>query len=342
MRYAKFFSIFVFTALLGYGAVGFNFLPQASFQGDLTRMGMLPEEEFGWRKPQPAIEKQWLTQVPMQEADVLVIGDSFSDNPSWHSLVWQSVLTANGLKVRTESWDSMRGICADFMPWLHAQGFTGRYLVLESIERNLLSDLSKSVDCQHMQYHSNIKTDAPRNPPIVSFDINQRDYTGKLSIGIRTKLNKLKYQRLSQLADFKTWLLPNDVRLERVSNGCELFSHARCKDALFFANDKAEEVDDVALKYIAELNSRLSGITPIWVFVPNKSTAYLYPEKQFWNEAERRFNAPNLLRMTQQAIRDHTIDLYPANNTHFSTEGYLLMGEEVFKAMQNARPLKTR
>lgn len=337
MRYAKFFSIFVFVTLLVYGALGFYFLPLASFQGDLTRMSMLPEEEFGWLKTQPAIEQQWLTQASLQEAEVLVIGDSFSE-----SQVWQSTLRLRGLKVRTESWESMRGICADFMPWLRAQGFTGRYLVLESIERNLLSDLSKSVDCQRMQYHSNIKTDAPRNPPIVSFDINRHDYTGKLSIGIRTKLNKLKYQRLSQLADFKSWLLPNDVRLERVPNGCELFSHARCKDALFFANDKADEVDDVALKYMAELNSRLSGITPIWVFVPNKSTAYLYPEKQFWNEAERRFNAPNLLRMTKQAIRDQTIDLYPANNTHFSTEGYLLMGEEIFKAMQNAQPLKSR
>lgn len=93
-------------------------------------------------------------------------------------------------------------------------------------------------------------------------------------------------------------------------------------------------MNEEVLKNIEVLNSRLNGITPIWVFVPNKSTAYLYSDKQFWNEAERRFGAPNLLRMTRQAIDKKTVDLYPANNTHFSTTGYLLMGEEIFKAMQ--------
>jgi len=335
MRHAKYFSIFVFTAVLGYGAVAFYFLPLATFQGELTRMALLPESLFGWTKPQPALDVKWMQQASMQEADVLVIGDSFSD-----SRVWQSVLTQHGLKVRTESWDGMRGICADFMPWLRTQGYTGKYVVLESIERNLVDDLSKSVACLHMQYHPNRMTDAPRSPPVVSFDTNQGNYAGKLSTGLETQLNALKYEHLSSAPGFKSWLLPNDVKLARVPNGCELFSHARCNDALFLSYDKAEEVDAGAFGNIEKLNVRLSGITPIWVFVPNKSTAYLYPNKQFWNEAERRFQAPNLLRMTQQAVQAKTIDLYLANNTHFSTAGYLLMGEEIYKAMQQAQPQK--
>jgi len=71
--------------------------------------------------------------------------------------------------------------------------------------------------------------------------------------------------------------------------------------------------------------------------VPNKSTAYLYPNKQFWNKAEQRFHTPNLLRMTQQAIEKKTVDLYPANNTHFSTTGYLLMGGAIYQTMQQAK-----
>lgn len=333
MNPAKLFSIFVFTTLLGYGAVGFYFLPLASFQGDLTRMALLPESLFGWVKPQPLLETRWMRQATMQEADVLVIGDSFSE-----SRVWQSVLTRQGLKVRTESWKNMRGICTDFMPWLKTQGFAGKYLVLESIERNLADDLSKSSACQQMQYHPDIKTDAPPNPPIVSFNTNHGDYSGKFSTGIQTHLNILKYENLSQSHDFKTWLWPNNIKMERVENGCEFFSHTRCNEALFFAEDKAEDVDASVLKNIEILNSRLSGITPIWVVVPNKSTAYLYPEKQFWKAVEQRYYAPNLLRMTQQAIRDKTIDLYPANNTHFSTTGYLLMGREIFKTMRQVPP----
>lgn len=337
MRHAKYFSIFVFAAVLGYGAVAFYFLPLATFQGELTRMGLLPEKLFGWTKPQPALDARWMQQASMQEADVLVIGDSFSD-----SRVWQSVLTQHGLKVRTEPWDGMRGICADFMPWLRAQGYSGKYVVLESIERNLVDDLSKSVACQHMQYHPNPFTDTPRSPPVVSFDVNGGNYSGQLSTGIQTQLNALKYERLSRAPDFKSWLLPNDVKMLRVPNGCELFSHARCNDALFLSYDKPEEIDAETFGNIEKLNERLIGITPIWVFVPNKSTAYLYPNKQFWNKAERRFHAPNLLRVTQHAIETQTADLYPANNTHFSTTGYLLMGEEIFKAIQQAQPSSQR
>ncbi len=332
MRHAKIFSLLVFGIVLTYGAIGFYFLPLATFQAELTRMALLPEAQFGWTKAQPLLDAKWMRQATLQEADVLIIGDSFSDGR-----VWQSVLTQRGLKVRTESWDSMRGVCADLIPWLRAQGFNGKYLVMESIERNLVDILSRSVACSRMEYHANPHTDTPRGVPPMSFDVQQGNYSGKLSTGIQTQFNVLKYERLSDAPDFKTWLLPNEVKMARITNGCELFSHASCRDALFLSHDKPQEIDAGALENIAKLNARLSGITPIWVFVPNKSTSYLYPEKTFWNEAERRFHAPNLLRMTQQAITNKTVDLYPANNTHFSTTGYLMMGEEIYKAMQSPR-----
>jgi len=292
----------------------------------------LPESLFGWTKPQPVLDVKWMQQALMNEADVLVIGDSFSD-----SRVWQTKLTQRGLKVRTESWDTMRGICSNFMPWVRKQGFKGRFIVLESIERNLAEDVRKSVACEQMQYHPNPRTDATRQPPVVSFDIHRGNYAGKLSTGIRTQLNALAYERRRLLPDFNTWQLPNEATVARVKNGCELFSHARCTESLFYAIDKAEDPDPGVLKNIETINFRLTGITPIWAFVPNKSTAYLYPEKQFWNKAKSRLGAPNLLQMTQQAIRNKTVDLYPANGTHFSTTGYLLMGEEILKAMQGQR-----
>ncbi len=332
MRHAKFFSLLVFFVMFGYGAIAFYFLPLATFEGELTRMGLLPEALFGWTKPQPALDAKWMQQSSMQDADVLVIGDSFS-----LSRVWQAVLTQQGLKVRTESWESMRSICSDFMPWIRTKGFVGKYLLIESIERSMVERLKDSVACQHMQYHPNPNTDAPAYPPTVSFDVHQGNYAGKLSTGIQTRLNVWNYERLSGSADFKSWLMPNDVKMARVANGCELFSHTRCNDALFLSYDKPEEIDTSALENIGKLNARLDGVTPIWVFVPNKSTAYLYPKKQFWNEAESRFNAPNLLHMTQQAIVKKTVDLYIANNTHFSTTGYLLMGEEISKAVQQTQ-----
>jgi hypothetical protein len=332
MKQAKIFSIVVMLAVLCYGAIGFYFLPRATFQGELTRMALLPESLFGWAKEQPSIDMRLMEQATMQQADILVIGDSFSDGR-----VWQTKLTHQGYKVRTETWDSMRGICADFMPWLRNQGFQGRFIVLESIERNLVNDLGKSVACKKMQYHPDARTDALRYPPAVAIDVNSGNYAGKLSTGFRTLLHTVEYERLSRSQDFSTWVLPNDVSMARVKNGCELFSHASCNDALFLSYDLPGEVDKSALDNIATLTARMEGITPIWMFVPNKSTVYRYTDKQFWNIAEQRYGAPNLMRMMQRALHDKTIDLFPANGTHVSTTGYLLLGDEMLKALHKAQ-----
>lgn len=334
MKQAKIFSVVVMLAVLCYGAVGFYFLPRATFEGELTRMALLPETLFGWTKAQPTVDMQWMAQATMREADVLVIGDSFSDGR-----IWQTRLTQQGYKVRTETWDSMRGICADFMPWLRSQGFHGRFIVLESIERNLVNDLGKSVACDKMQYHPNARTDAPRHPPTTSFDVHGGNYAGKLSTGFRTLLHSVDYERRSRSEDFSTWTLPNDVTMARIKNGCDLFSHASCNDALFLSYDLPGEIDHSALDNIALLNARMEGVTPIWMFVPNKSTVYRYSDKQFWNIAEKRYGAPNLMRMMQHALDAKTVDLFPANGTHVSTTGYLLLGDEMLKALHKAKSL---
>lgn len=335
MRHAKYFSITVFIFALAYGALGYYFLPYANFNTELPRLGLLPESQFGWRKPQPAIDSKWLAQASMQEADVLVIGDSFSD-----SRVWQTVLTQRGYKVRTVHWDYMRGICNDFTSWLNSQGFHGKFVVLEIIERHIEDGLDKSVACANTQIHPNILIDAPRTAPAVSAIRDAQLRSGRFSIGIKTYLNYQNYVRYSSAPDFKSAALPNGTKVVRIKNGCELFSHTRCNDSLFLAEDKAEDLNPITLDVIETLNARISGITAIWAFVPNKSTTYLYPDKQFWNNAEKRYRAPNLLRMAQKALQEKTVDLYPADNTHFSTTGYLLMGEEIFKAIQAAQAQK--
>ncbi|MFZ2266851.1 MAG: hypothetical protein WAV95_04655 [Azonexus sp.] len=329
MSYAKTFSIAIFAALLAYGAAGFHSLPLASFEGDLTRMGLVPERLFGWQQGQPAIEDKWLQQAAIEDADMLVIGDSFSV-----SRAWQSVLTESGLKIRTEHWSNIRALCVDFAPWLRARGFNGRLVVVESVERNLGEELRKSVACQSMNYRPDAKMDAPRKPPLTAFDTAGGDYSGKMSIGLRTRLNALRYQHLSTAADFRSMELPNEVRLVRLPGACKLFSHARCDDILFLGKEQSAEASPDILPNMEILTKRLTGLTVIWAIVPNKSTVYLYPDNgKLWEAAEQRFLAPNLLRMSRQALERGTIDLFPANNTHFSTTGYLLMGEQMLRAI---------
>lgn len=331
MRHAKIFSMTVIVAVLSYAAIGFYFLPLATFQGELTRMSLLPESMFGWTKPQPQLDIKWMQQATMQEADVLVIGDSFSD-----PRIWQTALTQHQIKVRTLSWNSMRGVCGDFSDWAKGQGFKGKYVIVEIVERNLIGTLQRSADCKKTQYRPHSNVDAPRYPPTVSFDTIRGNYAGKLSTGIQTQLNAIKYEHLSSAHDFKLWELPNNVKVARIEKGCDYFSHTRCNDSLFLAEDASDEVDPKAFELMEAHKNRLQGFKAIWVVVPNKTTTYLHPNKVFWKEAAKRLQMPDLLQANQDALKAKTVDLYPANNTHYSTTGYLLMGEAIFKTLSSS------
>lgn len=326
MKYARFFSIFVFVVMALYGVVGFYFLPLANFEGNLTRMGEIPESLFGWNKKQPAVDPGLLQQTSWQDADVLAIGDSFT-----MPLLWQTAFTRRGLKVHTETWESMRNICDDFTGWLRNKGFKGRYVVIEIVEYSVESRLSRSVACRHMSYHEVPEIHASPPPTLRP---RPAGLGGRLSVGIQTELNLLKYKRLRKQPGFTGFHLSHQARMSRVPDGCELFSHLSCNDALFFAGDHMPDFSDNTLGQMKTINSRLHGLIPIWVIVPDKTTAYLNYHKKFWDKAEQRFKAPNILKAFRQAIQNKTVDLYPANNTHVSTTGYLLLGETIYKSMQ--------
>lgn len=334
MKHTKLFSLLVITALSFYAVIGFYYLPLSSFEGDLTRMSKLSESLFGWTKPQPAIAPELLHQSKWQDADVLVVGDSFSAG-DLHSntmpYLWQAVLVKHGLRVHTESWESIRAICEDFVPWLKSQGFKGKYIVLENVERGAEGNLEKSIKCHSMSYRSSpypqpVSPDASPNRKV-------SDYSGKLSVGIQTQLHTWEYLYLNSDPDFKHWELPNHVNMNRLSNGCELFSHPRCQDVLFLTEDRIQDFDEGMISKMAVIESRLKGFSLIWAIVPDKSTAYLNSNKQFWIKAEKRFMAPNMLQVFRLAIEKKTVDLYRGNNTHLSNEGFLIMGEAILKSM---------
>jgi hypothetical protein len=334
MRHAKLFSILVVSTLALYAIAGLYTLPLAGFEGGLSRMSMLPESQFGWTKPQPAIPPELLRQSSWQEADILVIGDSFSiGDPlsNTRPYLWQSVLTQHGLRVHTENWGSIRAICEDFGPWLKSKGFKGKYVIIEMVERGAEGNLDKSIKCPQMAYRS-----APYptpSPPDIVVDRQHANYSGKLSVGLRVQLHAWEYAYLSNTPDFRRWDLPNNVRLERLSNGCELFSHRQCRDIPFLNEDRIQDFDENMFSKMARIEARLSGFTPVWVIVPDKSTTYLNPNKTFWDRASQRLHAPNLLATFRQSVKNKTVDLYRGNDSHLSTEGFLIMGEAVRQSL---------
>ena len=327
MKHSKLFSILVVAALTIYAIIGFYFLPLSDFEGDLTRLGKLPESKFGWTKPQPAIAADLLQQATWQEADVLVVGDSFS-KPH----LWQTVLTQQGLRVRTEDWRNIHSICADFSPWLKSQKFNGKFVIFEMVERGAEDVLERSVRCNKMSYRATPYLQP--SPPEVLPDRQLRRYTGKLSVGIQTWFHSLEYSYLNGSPDFKQWELPNQVRMQRIPNGCDLFSHPQCQHALFLTEDRIQDFNETILASMNTINTELKGFKPIWVVVPDKSTAYLNFNKQFWNRAEQRLHAPNLLKIFRSEIENKTIDFYRGNDTHLSTNGFLVMGEAIRQSMQ--------
>lgn len=329
MKYAKLFSILVIMATGLYGMVGLYFLPLAGFEGDQTRIGLLPESMFGWTMPQPAVVPSLIQQATWQDADVLVIGDSFSVDR-----IWQTELVRHGLRVRTEHWANIRGICEDFMPWLRGRGFKGKYIVLETVERNAAAGLADSVRCKKMDFHASVVSDMPRSAPPTVIDRNKADYSGKISIGLQTRLNMTKYEQLSAQPDFRSWDTGRGSIVARVANGCELFSHERCTDALFLASDNLQDLGNDVIDNMQLLGKRLAGLNMLWVVVPNKTTAYLHPDKHFWDEADSRVHSVNLLNTVRQAIEAKTVDVYPANNQHFSTATYLSMGRAIYQGMK--------
>ena len=332
MRYAKLFSLLIISVIGLYGAVGLYFLPLAGFEGDLTRVGMLPEKMFGWTKPQPTIDPKLLRSASWQEADVLVVGDSFSEQR-----VWQSILVKHGLRVRTEHWTSMRGgVCQDIYPWLKTKGFKGKIIIFEMIERNLEVAEQAWLNCQKIDFHPSVNSDKPVQQRLTARP--EKDWGGRLSVGIETKLNSLRYIALSAKTNFSEWDTLKGTTVKRVPRGCDLFSHQKCQDALFRSTDRLIDFPDASLENIQTLNSRVGDITPFWVFMPDKSTIYLHPDKQFWNKAEQRFNAPNVLRTMREALNRGVVDLYPANNSHLSTTGYLLLGEAVYQTLASTLP----
>ena len=326
MKYAKLFSIVVAAGMGLYGLVGFYFLPLASFEGDLTRMAKLPESYFGWTKEQPRINPALMKSAGWPEADVLAIGDSFT-----MAQVWQTVLEQRGVHVRTETWESIFNFCEDFPDWLYRTGYKGKFIIIESVDKYLDERLSRSVKCAHMRYHP--LAELPVEPPPTALDRNRRNFNGRLSVGIETELNTLKYERISSDPAFRAWNELGEVRMERMVNGCELFSHPRCQDVLFYDKDRIEDPGENVLRNMAEINARLKKFHVIWAIIPDKSIVYLHPDKQFWDTAERRFHAPNLLRILREEIKKKTVDLYLPNNTHFSTTGYLILGNTLYQSI---------
>jgi len=295
--------------------------------GDLTRIGRISENEFGWRGAQPAVELAQLHGVPVEQADILVIGDSFS---ATH--VWQSRLGRAGYGVATVFWDSIgERLCSDFDDWLHASGFRGKLVVIESVERIVSIRLAHTHGCERMDRPLSALT-APRALPhehVPGFALN---WQAQLISGWLTYrcTRSAMAGRAARDCDPQTVARP-------VKAGCERFSHRRCDTALFLAADR--ELGEITPAHAAQMRAfrqAHASVPILWMVVPNKWTAYLDPShsRAFAEALVENDLGPDLFSFAQRqkmAMRD----FYYPNDTHISTQGQIALGERMLRAVQH-------
>lgn len=301
--------------------------------GDLSRTGLLSEHAFGWRVDQPHIDPKYLRGSPPGEADILIIGDSFSMSYSW-----QSVLTHAGYSVSTTYWGQLdEALCSDFDAWLDRAHFHGRLVIVESVERLLPERLENSRKCEHMKEPFGSDANPYHTYPeqVPGFELN---WKAKISSGYITYQNTRKAKKSARaIWSYKTTLV------RPVPNGCALFSHLSCNKALFFGEDEMKrELTKQDVDRMRAFNQTHRVRPILWVIIPNKTTTYLQPDhsRDFAATLARSDLGPELF---SYAIEQKTKmrDFYFPNDTHLSTHGQLALGQRVLEWVGPLVPPRT-
>jgi hypothetical protein len=306
--------------------------------GDVTRIGNFPERSFGWNAPQPAIAPELFKDYPLSEADILIIGDSFSV-----SRVWQSKMIADGLKVGTMTWQELKtddALRPDLGDALRAAGFKGRYVIIESIERLFQQRMEKLSSKREFIVKRDLVINAAF--PLYPFTKRKRISFNKLNgadWGVKAAYNSIKLA-----LDLPERYLKSGAVQALKYDGCALFSHRLCNYAIFVDGDFKKHTFS-SIDNILTVNKNLQsvGIQPVWMIVPDKSTVYLgygahgeYPYQNVWQTIVQHseLTAPDLATVFIRQSRI-TTDFYMPNDTHLSTNGFLYMGDIMARGMRN-------
>lgn len=301
--------------------------------GDLTRIGRLSDAEFGWRAPPPpAPPTDALHSVPLDQADIVVIGDSFS-----MTLYWQAPLVQAGYRVSTIYWGQFGYLCRDFPEWLRRSGFKGHTVIVESVERLLSERLHKGDACQHM-----LKAPDVRSTPFIrsltrvpDFGLN---WTAKLTTGPITYRNMQRVKRSTTDQQFG-----DETQVRFVPDGCAQFSHRMCARALFFKEDMDNGPLTTEDFNLLDRFTQAQPFKLLWMVIPNKTTVYLDPSssKPFMDAFRRAGYGPDLFTLAQEERR-RVRDFYFPNDTHLSMHGQMLLGDLMLQEVRKLTPPAAR
>lgn len=292
--------------------------------GDLSRIGRVSDHEFGWRRPPPPLPVESMHSVPIDQADILVIGDSFS-----MTLTWQTALVKAGYRVTTIYWGQLPYLCKDFSRWVERAGFRGKLVVVESIERLVAERLDGGENCNAMQDKELTVKSGPFVAPLTQVPAFELNTTAKLTTGVSTYQNT---QRAKELPDVQ---FGDRARVRTVPGGCDYFSHRLCDKVLFFPDDdKAVELSERTVRQMQAFNQAHPSPPILWMILPDKTTTYVEPNHSagFVAALNKSKLGPDLFTAAREA-RKTMKDLYFPNDTHLSMHGQLWLGDLMLKAV---------
>ena len=309
--------------------------------GDLTRIGLFSEREFGWQGTwQTFQEPAYVQDQYTHPADIVVLGDSFSR--AWPSLQWQNHLIAkSGWSVVTLDINAVTVDQILSNPVFHAS--PPKVLIVESVERHFADRVGKLPACV-ASGASAAGSITPR--PVPAKDaLHHRDLaTSPMQRSLQWNDVKLEFVwkylrnqwRMARGGEPRT----NVSRLALRQPG--LFSSANQRDILIYKEDfdtpakwSTRTLTDTTCR-IQQLRDKVErhGQTRFVLMVaPDKLTAYA-PQLQnnAWSHASQlpaleAMNPqvmPRLDQTLRSAIERGQQDVYLPNDTHWGPQGHTL------------------
>jgi len=301
--------------------------------GDLTRLGFLSENQYGWKKKQP--EQKIFPNPTSTAPEILVIGDSFS-----YGNVWQSHLKEKyGKDFLTVRWRDFKNQPTCYISSLKRAYPSIKFILFQSVEMGALGHFIETA-----RLLKNKCLDSSHRPilkqPKVQQTETQRTKNGLIKDPIflyRTFWNDLKTLKEVNLTS-KTYVLK--------LNKNNLFTHKKSNFGLFYRNaindKKGWQRTDInrainSAKFIGH-HLKSDNLKISFLVIPDKSSAYkdhiktknLVPESQLWNRIKREKIFLSLIDEFKQLVNEEA-DFYLSNDTHLSTQGYKHLAEIIFK-----------
>lgn len=336
----RYLAILIIPAILFVAALTCMAVYFQQLEGDLTRVGGWAEREFGPNAPQPPV-RIVTGRNHETNPDVLVLGDSFSRDE-----VWQSVLGPMlGLRIATYRIDFIDCI-ENWVLWAE-QHPTAKIIVVESVERMFINRFVDIKPCGSRSYK------AVKNPEKLTPAMRESSVVWPKRISGNYLLSAAKNTGRRYL-DPEGPIRHNDVVNTAIDSRCARFSHRGADRFLYYSMDENKRnwtdvqkqraaANLVAIQHAFAARGKLF----FFVLAPDKLSVYYdcipgesgIPGEVSFNTSsflvEAGLQTPDLLSIFRSR-RNEITDLYKPDDSHLSTSGYILLAQELGQVMRRA------